>query len=77
LPEHNLDGSRLAALPGRVPGAHHRPPGCLFAPRCAYRQPPCTAGRPPLATYGGADPAIAVRCLYPLPHAHAAVEMAR
>ena len=40
LPEHAA-GRRLAAIPGVVPGLLDRPPGCLFAPRCAFARPRC------------------------------------
>jgi dipeptide transport system ATP-binding protein len=40
LPEH-ARGRQLAAIPGLVPGQFDRPPGCLFAPRCAHVQPAC------------------------------------
>ena len=40
LPER-ARGDRLAAIPGMVPGQYDRPPGCLFAPRCAFAQPLC------------------------------------
>ncbi len=62
LPEHNLPNARLAALPGRVPGALDRPPGCLFAPRCRYVQPVCAQATPPLT----GTPGTAVRCKFPL-----------
>ncbi|MBV9288881.1 MAG: ABC transporter ATP-binding protein, partial [Hyphomicrobiales bacterium] len=35
LPERAA-GRRLPAIPGVVPGQFDRPPGCLFAPRCAF-----------------------------------------
>ena len=38
----------LKPIGGQVPPALHRPQGCIFAPRCAYVDPPrCTAGRIP------------------------------
>ena len=40
LPER-ARGRELAAIPGLVPGLFDRPPGCLFAPRCAFAQPLC------------------------------------
>ena len=57
IPEHNKGASRLAALPGIVPGALDRPAGCLLSPRCPYVQPRCRAERPALAD--------GVRCFYP------------
>ena len=58
LPEHNRGASRLAALPGVVPGRFDRPAGCLLAPRCAYAQARCTTERPKLVD--------GVRCHFPL-----------
>ena len=40
LPER-ASGRRLAAIPGLVPGQFDRPPGCLFAPRCAFATAVC------------------------------------
>ena len=42
LPEQ-AHGKRLAAIPGLVPGQFDRPPGCLFAPRCAFATAQCQA----------------------------------
>ena len=50
LPEHNLDRTRLRAIPGIVPGPFDRPGGCLFAPRCPYAVRRCRDARP--ALYG-------------------------
>ena len=43
-----IDGPRrpLAAIPGGVPEPWAMPPGCAFAPRCAYRQAACDAAVP-------------------------------
>ena len=62
LPERAGGASRLPTIPGTVPGAGGRPPGCLFAPRCAYRTPRCTAEHPALVAFAGAR----TRCHYPL-----------
>ena len=62
LPEHNLDRARLRTIPGVVPGAYDRPPGCLLAPRCAYAAEHCIRERPALT----GDAARAVRCHFPL-----------
>ncbi|MFM8992518.1 MAG: dipeptide/oligopeptide/nickel ABC transporter permease/ATP-binding protein [Alphaproteobacteria bacterium] len=40
----------LRAIPGNVPSLRNLPPGCAFAPRCAWAEPACAA----------ADPAIEV-----------------
>ena len=62
LPEHNLDRARLRTIPGVVPGARERPPGCLLAPRCAFAVERCFARRPRLEPAGGGR----VRCHFPL-----------
>ncbi len=60
--EHSLGQSRLATLPGIVPGRYDRPQGCLLSPRCPYAQARCHAQRPPLNDHERG----AVRCFYPL-----------
>jgi dipeptide transport system ATP-binding protein len=40
----------LPSIPGVVPGLDDRPPGCLFAPRCAFHKPACDADTPPRAS---------------------------
>jgi len=45
LPER-ATARRLPAIPGVVPGQFDRPPGCLFAPRCAYAVDACRRGAP-------------------------------
>jgi dipeptide transport system ATP-binding protein len=62
LPERSDGLSRLATIPGMVPGLYDRPSGCLFAPRCAYAVGSCRAQRPPLRAWQDGN----VRCLYPL-----------
>jgi oligopeptide/dipeptide ABC transporter ATP-binding protein len=54
---------RLQNIPGNLPEPESRPPGCRFAPRCAYRQPDCEAAYPPPLGRAGTRAA----CLYPLP----------
>jgi peptide/nickel transport system ATP-binding protein len=41
-------GSRLASIPGTVPSLVAPPPGCRFAPRCAYARAACTQATPAL-----------------------------
>src|SRR6187551_3100305 len=36
MPERSVGHSRLATIPGVVPGLYDRPTGCLFSPRCEY-----------------------------------------
>ena len=67
MPERSDGRSRLATIPGMVPGLYDRPRGCLFSSRCAYVRDNCRALRPPL----DALPDGKVRCLYPLRHAAA------
>jgi dipeptide transport system ATP-binding protein len=56
------DGGRLATIPGVVPGAHDRPRGCLFSPRCAYATPLTDDVRPDLRPWMDG----LIRCHYPL-----------
>jgi dipeptide transport system ATP-binding protein len=62
LPERNAGRRRLAALPGAVPGAGARPPGCLFAPRCPRVRDRCRIEAPAQMNVDGA----VVRCFFPL-----------
>ena len=62
MPERSAGRARLATIPGVVPGLYDRPPGCLFAPRCAYATRRCAAERPELAAWHRGK----VRCLYPM-----------
>ncbi len=45
---------RLAPIEGRPPDLVRLPPGCAFAPRCAFRVERCGIERPPLDRVGGA-----------------------
>ena len=71
MPERSDGRSRLATIPGMVPGLYDRPRGCLFSPRCSYAHDNCRRLRPPLDAMPGGK----VRCLYPLNQA-ALVEVA-
>ncbi len=62
LPERNDGHSRLATIPGMVPGLYDRPKGCLFSPRCSYANDGLCQTRPPLRAWLDG----AVRCHYPL-----------
>lgn len=66
IPEHSLHATRLASLPGIVPGSYDRPSGCLLAPRCPYVQPQCLNQRPELR----ASDLGAVRCFFALNQTH-------
>ena len=62
LPERSVGDSRLATIPGMVPGLHDRPKGCLFSPRCAYATDHSRIVRPDLRAWQGGQ----IRCHYPL-----------
>ncbi|MCC7327726.1 MAG: ABC transporter ATP-binding protein [Burkholderiales bacterium] len=61
MPERHTGGTRLATIPGVVPGYGDRPSGCLFAPRCTDATRAC-GERPPLRDWRQGR----VRCHYPL-----------
>ncbi len=60
-PTLELDQARLTAIPGTLPDPRHRPPGCRFAPRCAYAEPACTSSLPPLAPLTPTHQAACIR----------------
>ncbi|TNH44942.1 dipeptide ABC transporter ATP-binding protein [Photorhabdus luminescens] len=62
LPEFAADKSRLASLPGVVPGKYDRPVGCLLNPRCPYAEKHCRQKEPELRTVGERQ----VKCHMPL-----------
>lgn len=62
MPERSNGQSRLATIPGMVPGLNDRPTGCLFAPRCGYANDAQCQSRPPLRAWLKGS----VRCHYPL-----------
>jgi len=43
-----LRGERLTTIPGAPPNLEHLPPGCAFAPRCAFVQDSCRLAVPAL-----------------------------
>jgi peptide/nickel transport system ATP-binding protein len=45
-------GARLVSIPGTVPSLVEPPPGCRFAPRCAYARDACTQATPALREVG-------------------------
>jgi peptide/nickel transport system ATP-binding protein len=51
--------SRLAAIDGQMPTTAEPDAGCVFAPRCPFREPPCSAGPQPLTIIPGGH---TVRC---------------
>jgi len=72
MPERHTGGTRLATIPGVVPGLLDRPPGCLFAPRCAFATAACDE-RPALRSWRQG----LVRCRYPLGDPQRDVNVAR
>jgi dipeptide transport system ATP-binding protein len=62
LPERSEGATRLATIPGVVPGLHDRPRGCLFSPRCVYATEHSRNVRPELRSWAGGQ----IRCHYPL-----------
>lgn len=62
LPEFAGNKSRLASLPGVVPGKYDRPQGCLLNPRCPYATDLCRSTEPELRTVGARQ----VKCHTPL-----------
>jgi peptide/nickel transport system ATP-binding protein len=54
IPKIDHLGGRLAAIPGDVPGAYQRPPGCPFQTRCDQRiDGVCDAARPQMTELAG------------------------
>ncbi|HEY8497886.1 MAG TPA: oligopeptide/dipeptide ABC transporter ATP-binding protein, partial [Limnochordales bacterium] len=48
LPNPEAEGRReLEPIPGSPPDLYQEPPGCAFAPRCAYAMEVCTRFEPP------------------------------
>ncbi len=48
LPDPTERGSDLRVIRGEPPPPDRRPPGCPFAPRCAFAEPRCIEAVPPL-----------------------------
>jgi len=62
MPERSTGETRLATIPGVVPGLYDRPDGCLFAPRCAYATGASCHKRPAIRPWAEGQ----VRCHFPL-----------
>ncbi|MCR4523546.1 MULTISPECIES: ABC transporter ATP-binding protein [Bosea] len=73
LPERSEHATRLATIPGMVPGLNDRPRGCLFSPRCAYATEHSRTIQPELRSWMDGR----VRCHYPLGDANREAERAR
>jgi oligopeptide/dipeptide ABC transporter ATP-binding protein len=69
IPDIAARRDRLATIPGAVPGAMEMPPGCRFAPRCAYRRPPCEAAPPEMRGVGSDHTVSCLRAFGELPEA--------
>ncbi|HEY1064814.1 MAG TPA: oligopeptide/dipeptide ABC transporter ATP-binding protein, partial [Pirellulales bacterium] len=54
-------GGRLPAIEGQTPDLLHLPPGCVFAPRCPWKEPRCDAAQPPLYQLGARKHACLVQ----------------
>ena len=50
LPAYGGERQRLRSIPGQPPSPINIPPGCPFAPRCAYVMDRCREEAPPLAS---------------------------
>jgi len=64
VPALGAERSRLVPIPGSPPSLIDPPPGCRFAPRCAYRFDACTRHLPELVERGGGH---ADACVLPVP----------
>lgn len=53
VPTIHGDQRTLHSIPGSAPDLVHLPPGCKFAPRCAYAQPGCLTAEPELFAVKG------------------------
>jgi len=73
LPERSENATRLATIPGMVPGLNDRPKGCLFSPRCAYATEHSRNVQPELRSWMDGR----VRCHYPLGDANRDADRAR
>jgi peptide/nickel transport system ATP-binding protein len=62
FPNIHSDRRTLEVIPGSPPDLRHPPPGCRFAPRCAFAMAVCSEVVPPETTFDG----VRVAChLYP------------
>jgi oligopeptide/dipeptide ABC transporter ATP-binding protein len=53
LPTRSKRGQRLHSIPGTVPSAAYKPPGCPFHPRCPHAITRCREEYPGMCDYGG------------------------
>ncbi len=52
IPDPSKRGTRLTAVPGRIPDPRAVPSGCAFHPRCPFAEAECSAEVPYLAEHG-------------------------
>jgi peptide/nickel transport system ATP-binding protein len=64
LPAYSGAHERLRPIPGQPPSLLSPPPGCPFAPRCAYVMDRCRTEMPPLDPAGG-EPGHLSACWLP------------
>jgi oligopeptide/dipeptide ABC transporter ATP-binding protein len=65
FPNIRADRRTLDVIPGQLPDLRDPPPGCRFAPRCAFAMDVCRVVTPPEVTF---DDGVRVAChLYPTP----------
>ncbi len=53
FPNIRADRRTLDVIPGSPPDLRNPPPGCRFAPRCAFAMPVCSEVVPPEVTFDG------------------------
>jgi oligopeptide/dipeptide ABC transporter ATP-binding protein len=51
IPDPSKRGTRLKAVPGRIPDPRAVPPGCAFHPRCPFAEAECSAQVPALVEH--------------------------
>jgi oligopeptide/dipeptide ABC transporter ATP-binding protein len=61
IPPRDEDLDRLRTIEGTVHSLLALPPGCRFAPRCAYARAACAAADPPLLPLAPAHAAACIR----------------
>src|ERR1700733_12574378 len=61
VPSLTEDRDSLQDIPGTLPEPGRRPPGCGFAPRCAYELPACAAAIPALEELDSGHAAACIR----------------
>ncbi len=61
IPDARRRGTRLRAIPGRVPDAGAIPPGCAFHPRCPLAAEACARETPPTVEHAPGHTAACLR----------------